>query len=236
MKITSVLTAVNNNPKYTRFIPFFIEQWQKLYPNIKIKIVFIGSSIPSNLEKYKEYILLFPEIPNISSVYIAQTIRILYPALLDDSEVTVITDMDMVPGNRTYFQQEIEEGSFTIFRPLECVGQGEIAICYNAAQTSVWKSIFGINNIDDVRSFLIKKYKYSDGIHGGKGWTTDQLLLFNAVANWTCGKRNIIGDSQFRRLDFFHHKYDKNKFIEMLNTELYSDAHFYADLCPWSDI
>ena len=235
MKITTVLTAVNNNPKYTKFIPFFISQWKKLYPEIKIKIVFIGSELPSKLEQYKEYIDLFPEIPNISSVYIAQTIRLLYPALLQD-EVTVITDMDMVPGNRTYFQQEIEEGSFTIFRPFECVGQGEIAICYNAAQTSVWRSMFSVNTVDDVRSFLIKKYRYSDGIHGGKGWTIDQLILFNFVANWNGGKRNILGDSQFRRLDFFHHNYDKNTFLSMLNTEEYSDAHFYADKCPWSDI
>jgi hypothetical protein len=235
MKITTVLTAVNDNPKYTKFIPFFISQWKKLYPEIKIKIVFVGSQLPSNLNIYKDYIDLFPEIPNISSVYIAQTIRLLYPALLQD-EVTVITDMDMVPANRTYFQQEIEEGSFTIFRSLECVGQGEIAICYNAAQTSVWKSVFGINTLEDVRSFLIKNYKYCDGIHGGKGWISDQLLLFNSVSNWNGGKRNILGDKQFRRLDFFHHNYDKNMFLSMLNTEEYSDAHFYADLCPWSDI
>jgi hypothetical protein len=235
MKITTVLTAVNNNPKYIKFIPFFISQWKKLYLEIKIKIVFISSELPSKLEQYKEYIVLFPEIPNISSVYIAQTIRLFYPALLQD-EVTVITDMDMVPGNRTYFQQEIEEGSFTIFRPFECIGQGEIAMCYNAAQTSVWRSIFSVNTVDDVRSFLIKKYRYSDGIHGGKGWTRDQLLLFNSVTSWNGGKINILGDTQFRRLDFFHHNYDKNTFLSMLNTEEYSDAHFYADKCPWSDI
>lgn len=235
MKITSVLTAVNNNPKYVRFIPFFIQQWKKLYPHINIKIVFIGSKLPDNLKEYEEYIDVFPEIPGISSVYTAQTIRILYPALMGDNEVTVITDMDMVPANKSYFNQEIQDNSFVVFRPLNCVGQGEIAICYNAAPTSVWKEVFGINTIDDVQTFLINKYKYSDGKHGGKGWNTDQILLYNAVTSWN-GDICIVGDDTFRRLDFFHHIYDKSTFLKMLNSEAYSDAHLYADLCPWSDI
>jgi hypothetical protein len=235
MKITTVLTAVNNNPKYTKFVPFFIRQWKKLYPDIKIKIVFIGCQLPDYLKEFSDYIDLFPEISGISTVYTAQTVRIVYPAILGPDEVTVITDIDMVPGNRTYFQHEIEDNSFAIFRPLECVGKGEIAICYNAASTSVWKYMFNVNTVEDIRSYLVRKYRYTDGVHGGRGWNTDQILLFNTVTNWN-GKKYIIGDFNFKRLDSFEHKYDKDKFLIMLNTEQYSDAHLYADACPWTNI
>ena len=68
MKITSVLTAVNNNPKYFRFIPFFVETWKRLYPDVKIRIVFVGNELPPELEAYTEYCVCFPEIPGVSSV------------------------------------------------------------------------------------------------------------------------------------------------------------------------
>ena len=96
MKITTVLTAVNNNPKYTRFIPLFIFRWNVLYPGIRIKIIFIGNSIPRQYTKYSEYFELFPEIKAVNSVYIAQTIRLLYPALLGPNETVVITEIEAI--------------------------------------------------------------------------------------------------------------------------------------------
>ena len=101
MKITTVLAALNDNPKYTRFVPGFVRTWRRLYPDFRVRIVFIGNTLPKELEPFREWIELFPEIPGVSTVYTAQTIRLLYPALLDPSEVTVITDIDMLPANRT---------------------------------------------------------------------------------------------------------------------------------------
>jgi hypothetical protein len=72
-----------------------------MYPLIRVRIIYIGDEIPSLYADYSEYFTLFHAIDGISTVYTAQTIRILYPALLHDDDVTVITDMDMIPGNST---------------------------------------------------------------------------------------------------------------------------------------
>jgi hypothetical protein len=233
MKLTTVLTAVNNNPKYTRFIPVFIHQWKHLFPEMNIKIVFIGE-IPLEFQKYSEYIVSFPEIPNVSTVYIAQTIRILYPAILSDSETTLITDIDMLPGNRRYYTDklaDIDGSKFVVMRPFSCVGPHEIAICYNAAHTSTWSSVFGIKTIDDIRKFLIENYSHVDGKHGGIGWNKDQLILYTNVMKHP----HVITDELFfNRLDIYHHRYDIHRFKIYLETSSFSDAHMYADGCPWT--
>lgn len=233
MKLTTVLTAVNNNPKYTKFIPIFIHQWRRLFPELSIKIIFIGA-IPPEFERFSDYLISFPEIPEVSTVYTAQTIRILYPAVLDKSETTIITDIDMLPGNRAYYTDKlahIDDSKFVVMRPLSCVGPQEIAICYNAARTSTWSSVFGIKTVDDIRKFLIENYTRVDGIHGGVGWNRDQLLLYSRVIN----QPNLITDDTYhRRLDINHHKYDIHRFKTYLDTGSYSDAHMYADACPWT--
>jgi hypothetical protein len=233
MKINTVLTSVNDNPKYTKFIPLFIQTWKKMYPLIRVRIIYIGDEIPSLYADYSEYFTLFHAIDGISTVYTAQTIRILYPALLHDDDVTVITDMDMIPGNSTYFLEDVPNDSFLIFRPLSCVGVNEIAICYNAASTSTWRDLCKIDSTEDVKNFLINNYHGSDGQHGGQGWSQDQLLLFASV--WQSNKpRKVLDDSTFNRLDFYHHQYHIETFVRLLKTNNHSDAHLYADLCSWT--
>lgn len=236
MKPTCVLTAVNANPKYTRFIPAFIAQWKRLYPDLKLRIVWIGSELPDEFKHYSEHIVCFPELPGVSSVYTAQTIRILYPALMGPTDVTIITDMDMLPANRSYFSTKLEgvpDNAFVSMRPLSVVSPGQIAMCYTVASTPVWQRLFGIRSEDDIRAFLVSNYNSStDGVHGGKGWYQDQELLYRHVVHAPSFIQ--LDDSGFRRLDYFHHRYDMNLFLSMLRSEQYSDAHFYADECPWS--
>ena len=237
MRITTVLTAVNNNPEYTRFIPIFIYMWKKFYPQINVRIIYIGNDLPISLHTFSDNIIVFPPIEGVSTVYTAQTIRILYPALLDENETTVITDMDMLPANKTYFSSlinEIPSNTFLMFRDLRCVSPDQIPICYNAASTSIWKKVFGINSINDIRSFLREKYDLqTDGIHGGHGWYTDQVLLRKHV--FSSGVSLLtLNDNGYKRLDIYDHRYNIPLFIEKLKTMSYSDAHLYSHECPWS--
>lgn len=236
MKITRVLTAVNNNPKYTRFIPIFVKFWKDTYPHIKITIVYIGGFIPAEYAEYSDLFVLFPEIPGISSVYIAQVIRIVYPALMGPSDTTVITDMDMLPGKNNYFVLKVDSlrrNAFVSLRPLSCVGKHEIAICYNVASTSTWRSIFEINTHEDVRAFLVKHYRPVDGIHGGVGWTQDQLILFKYISSYT-GDVIILDDQLMNRLEPYIHNYDIQTFIRMSGDSNYSDIHLYSEDCMWT--
>lgn len=236
MKITTVLTAITNNEKYYRFIPLFIKRWKTLFPDINIVIIFIGVKPPACLIPYKSYIRVFEPIPEVSDVFISQTIRLLYPAILDPNEVTMITDIDMIPGNRlSYYTNKIKdvnEDSFIVFRPLACVGPNEIAMCYNAANTKVWSSVFGIATIEDIVVFLKNNYNFADGKHNGIGWVQDQRILHNYVINSSL-PTVFLDDSYYNRLEPHHHKYNIESFIEMIKDD-FSDVHIYADECPWT--
>ena len=108
MKLDCVLTAVNENTLYLDFIPFFVDTWNKLYPDVDVKVVLIMSEIPSNLEKYKNNIILFKPIPSINTSFISQYIRMLYPCILNYKNGVMITDIDIIPMNKVYYTHPIE--------------------------------------------------------------------------------------------------------------------------------
>ena len=237
MKITTVLTALNYNDKYIRFVPLFIRQWKLVFPEIKVVIVFIGNKIPLCLRNYKDNIVLFDEIEGLSSVYIAQTIRLLYPALLPVDETVLITDIDMLPGmNKDYYTTKIEHISNNVFvsmRPLSSVSANEIAMCYNVARTDIWAKIFNVHSKDDIVQFLIRHWSGGNGLHGSDGWTQDQHILYTFF-HMNNVEAIILNDSYMKRLDFDQHRYDKQKFVEKIRDPTYSDVHLYADVCNWS--
>ncbi len=233
---------MNDNPKYTKFIPLFVEQWLRVLPSCHITIIYIGESVPNTVpEKYNAYIRCFKPIAGIHTAYIAQVIRILYPSLLDPDDVIMITDMDMIPGKGTYFTSDaihsVSDNAFVSFRPLSVVPANQIAMCYVAAKGSTWRSVFSINTERDIERFLTEHYyRAYDGVHGGNGWYSDQSLLYQYVMAWN-GLFVELNDSQtgFRRLDYYHHHYDKSRFVSLLDNPVYSDCHLYSHMCNWSD-
>ncbi len=240
-KISYALTAVNDNPKYTRFIPLYIKVWKKLYPDIKPVILYIGHE-NEELDEYKNYIIYIDPIEGLDTAFVAQTIRILYPSLLDNTGAVVISDMDILPGDGKYFSHHISsynKNTFISYRPKHVVAHNQIAICYNAAYPEVWRDIFNIHNLDDIVKFLQKNYRnHYDGIHGGKGWYSDQEILYQYVTEWQKKGNNLIylGDNttNFKRLDYFHHCYNMTNFMKLYKQYNSSDCHLYASECPWT--
>ena len=56
----------------------------------------------------------------------------------------MITDMDMLPMNRTYYTENIksfDNSKFIYFRGNVCISHKEIAICYNVASPKTWKEM-----------------------------------------------------------------------------------------------
>ena len=141
MKLTNVLVSTNMNPLYYKFIPIFIKAWNKLFPNVKVTIVVVAKELVDELLPYKDNIVLFPPIENMNTAFIAQNIRLLYPALMDAEGGILITDMDILPMNRRYYTESISSfvaSKFITYRPRSVVGKGEIAMCYNIATKDVW--------------------------------------------------------------------------------------------------
>jgi hypothetical protein len=250
MRISHVISAVNKNPSYTRFVPLFVRQWKRLFPDIGITIIFVDPSptLPEELSAYRQYIQHYAPPPNISTAFIAQSIRILWPALIETSDQdsgVIISDIDLIPGNNIYFDvplRPFSPSTFISMRPQEVTqAPDQIAICYNVATPRIWSEIFGIRDVADIDRFLCEnnpKGGYNDA-HGGTGWFSDQELLYTYVTRWhaTTGKQLVFlsdTDTCFKRLDPLDFMYDSDQMLECLRSGRYSDCHIYAHSCPWS--
>lgn len=240
MKLDCVLTACNTVPLYIDFIPLFVSAWKKLYPNVDVKIILISEEIPEKFSKYAENIILFKPIPNISTAFISQYIRILYPAILNYDNGIMITDIDMIPMNRTYYTKNIEnisDDKFVYMRDVLLSQYRQIAICYNVGKNSTWSEIFDIKSKDDIIKRLTDVYSkinYEEG-HGKSGWSRDQIDFYQYVRKWDIDTNRfvILKDSKtgYRRLD-------RNTFLlnnslkDYIKKGLFSDYHCYR---PYKD-
>jgi hypothetical protein len=246
MKLDCILTACNDNPMYCDFIPIFIKTWNKLYPGVDVKIIFISDSIPEKFKEYNNNIILYKPEYNIPTAFISQYIRLLYPALLNYTNGILITDMDMLPMNKTYYKKNIEEYSDDKFIYLRdvCMEYSQIAMCYNVAINKIWKEIFNINSIEDI-NIRLKNIIYEINNNyqiRGNGWCIDQCHLYKYVKDWNIKTNNFIklsdcvtGFSRLDRCESFSIKIS----IELENkikSGFYSDYHCLRPYSTYKEI
>jgi hypothetical protein len=225
MKLTTVLGSVNNNPAYYKFIPKQIQFWRNF--GIRFFCIFVGDSLPEELLSYKDSIYLWNQTPHLESVYVAQNIRLYYPALLSlpEDEMVMITDMDMLPVSETYYTSGLEQFSkddFIYYRHI--IDNKEFAMCYNAAHPSVWENIFNIHSLKDIeRELLANNPKGFHGVPGSHGWSVDQEILYKKLINY---KNLHILNRPLKRLHFsdflYHIQRGDTQYIKN-----YDDAHFH---------
>ena len=233
MKLDCVLTACNTISTYCEFIPFFIKTWNKLYPNVDVKIILINDVIPEAYNDYKNNIILFKPIPNISTAFTSQYIRLLYPALLNYENGILITDIDMIPMNSNYYIKNIEniENNKFVYYRTALLDKKQIAICYVAANNTIWKEIFNIHSVDDIYKRFDEVIKNYTGIHK---WCIDQVDLYKYVMAWNNKTNNFITINDhiagFKRLNRGNNlinnmsKIDETT-IHRIKTGYYSDYH-----------
>jgi hypothetical protein len=228
MKLGTILTATDLNPLYSEFIPNFIKAWNILFPDADVVIVLIADEIPENLKQYDKNLKLFRPVPNVHTAFQAQCIRLLYPRLIERNEGVLITDMDMLPMNRSYYIdaiRDIPDDTFVTYRDV-CLPT-EIAMCYNIAIPKVWAGVFGNASTESILQSWYVSTKY-DGQHGGEGWGTDQQILLKKF-NWWSGPKVTLNDSitKFNRLDRIHPWVFSNKeqLKQTIQGGIYIDYH-----------
>jgi hypothetical protein len=185
LELTHVLMAVDSNARYLDLWPVAKRAWAEIV-GLEPLLVLVAeeSDVPAHLADDPCVHVFEPE-PALSTVFQAQCIRLLYPALLATEGAVVISDVDMVPMSARYFHRplaRIAREDFVAYRDL-LLPLGEIPICYNAALPATWASVFGVRDLNDVRSHLrtwAGGVEY-DGTHGGAGWTTDQRRLYRVL-------------------------------------------------------
>ena len=249
MKIDCVLTAVNEDPIYIDFIPIFIKSWNKLYPELDVKIVLIANCIPERFELYKDNIILFKPIKDVLTGFTAQFIRLLYPCILNYKNGVIITDMDMMPINRRYFTEHIkvyDNDKFIYYRGFEVDKNSELSMCYNVATPEIWRDIFKINSVDDIVN-RIKEVKSTTHIvkgHGRAGWSTDQKTLYRKVMEWNKITNNLVrlidNKTGFVRLNriftFSNGKIQNDNIINGIKSGYYKDYHMFRPMNKYSEL
>jgi hypothetical protein len=204
MKIGTIVTATDLNPQYYEFVPNFVKAWKAVIPEADVRIVLVADSIPEALMPWSAQLVLSKPIPGVLTAFHAQCIRLLYPREVARDEGVLITDMDMLPGNRKYYVESIrcvQNDGFVVYRDV-CF-PGEIAMCYNVAHPSTWASMFGSEPTEAVlRSWCPAD---CDGTHGGVGWGTDQIKFKQIFDAWG-GHKVAMNDTitKFFRLDRDH--------------------------------
>jgi len=139
-------------------------------------------------------------------VFLAQNLRLLIPALYPE-DVCILSDIDMMPLSKKYFQDSISklsEDKFVVYRS-DATPDSMLPICWNAALGKTWGEIFSIKNMDDIDETLKKWYpkKYKPY---KKNWYIDQIKLreyLNIFEKNNSGRVNyfIDDDLGFGRLN-----------------------------------
>ena len=245
MKLDCVLTAVNEKKLYLDFVPIFIKTWNKLYPDIDVKIILISTKIPENLLLYKKNIILFKPIKNVLTSFISQFIRLLYPCILNYNNGVLITDMDMLPMNSTYYTDNIlsyDNTKFIYYRENICNEFNQIAMCYNIATPKIWREIFKINSLEEIK-MNIKEVFDSNTIkegHGNTGWCMDQIKLYNKVMKWNKKTNNFVRlkekNTGYKRLDRISFKTLDSSTQKNIIYGKYTDYHMHRPMSRYSKI
>lgn len=228
MKIGTILTATDLNPLYVEFVPLFISAWHTLFPEADIVIVLVASEIPTYLLPYTAHIRLSPPIEGMKTAFQAQCIRLLYPRHIMRNEGVIISDMDMIPMNRSYYEKPIKDFADDMFISYrDVLLPSQLPMCYNIAHPSIWKSVFGSETDEEILWKWYGAIKY-DGIHGGLGWSTDQFMLMKAYNTWP-GPKIVLNDkiTGYRRLDRIHpHVFERrDELSSAIRSGTYSDYH-----------
>jgi len=235
MKLTTVISSVNSNPDYYNFLPYQILFWTKF--GIKFICIYVGEQIPSELQQYKEHIILWDKNKDLHSAYVAQNIRIFYAGLINlpDDECIMLTDMDMLPCSKSYYTDNLEKYTKEDFIYYRTIHPTEnIYICYNTAHPSLWGKIFGINSIDDIEKELNLNYcKGYNGVPGSTGWCSDQELLAIKLLNYNKLDGSIKINNYFHSLKKTIKRLEVRDYINYLQNgnnnflHLYDDVHFH---------
>lgn len=224
MEIGHVVSACNDHPSYMSMIPPFVRAWQTLYPEVLVHIVLViphGNPefrFPEWLQRFilcsssfaQPRVRFVPMIcpPEVSTQFTSQFIRVLYPGMIaPDDKAVLVTDIDMLPMNRTHFKcphylgTPIPSDSFVIFRPPT---DNQVYICYCAAQPQTWRQVTGIDSWEKLREKLAEVYSSiapkDRDVHAGPGWYADQNELYNMVVAWDCSRKDC--SSKDRKLSF----------------------------------
>ena len=234
MKISHVLSAVNDNKKYGMFVRSFIKTWIFLFPDICPVVVYTGKNLDEFIinndipVKYVKYLKHF-YIDGVDTCFTAQIIRLFYPALLQSSDFVLISDIDMIPLNRKYYENvDATKEQFICYRS-DCLGDTNMyPICYNAAVPKKWSEIFQIfspQHIEDQITYIYGRIQYNG--RNNHFWYTDQFHLHYIISQ----RKDVLflTDIQNKYYRLPYRDCTLPDFSKRIQNGVYNDYHMSKD-------
>ena len=220
LKLNRVILATDANPDYIEFWPIVAKAWKEIV-GLKPTLALIAHD-DIEIDETLGEVLRFKPLDGIPTSFQAQVIRLFLPALFPD-DGCILSDIDMIPLNTTYFTESVAscpEDSFVVYRDQAYTPDVPAhPMCYVAAQGSTFGEVFNISSKDDITHQLETFYSYN------LGWCTDELMLYDRLVAWKdfntrCVKLGHGIGNRVNRVDW---QLDRN----LLRFDHYIDAH-----CP----
>lgn len=167
-------------------------------------------------------------IENINKPFLAQNIRLLAPSLFPN-DISIISDIDMMPLSKDYFQKSIKnyaDDKFILYRT-GVTSENMYPICYNAAKGTTWSEIFEVESLEDIQ-YKLKLWNPESYEIEGRNWYLDQILLKKNLDNFKDkhSERLVMlndNETKFERLNRTQMRFLFSKFYQPGKN--YSDFH-----------
>jgi len=220
--IKRAIVSSDKNPLYLDFWPIVAKAWNRM--GIKPTLALIGDGDIEVDETLGDVIRL-NSIPGVSDGLYAQMVRLLLPICFDE-EICLLSDIDLIPISKSYYVDRVKGFSpdmLVMYRDTAYSPEMKrYAMCYIAAQGSLFKEIFGIYCVEDIPK-LIKKWADIK-----LGFETDEKLLYRYLRAWGNFEKQTVklGESDkisaYTRIDRAKWGYDAER---LLFEDSYIDCH-----------
>ena len=220
MLIERAIVSTDSNPIYYEFWPLVARGWRNF--NIEPTAAVIGEL---NLDYAFGTVIKMPAIEDIPSDFVAQVIRFIIPCFFPE-EVSITSDMDMIPLSRDYFTRQItacKNDDILIFSADAYKEELRYPMCYIAAKGKYFQQIIGLKDLEPgtIREFI--RYLFSLN----KKWATDELFFAEMLHKSPLLKQTVFlsrggwNPCAKNRIDRVAWRYSKFG----LMTDRYIDAH-----------
>lgn len=216
--IDRVIVSTDMSPTYVQFWPIVAKVWKGVV-GLPCTLVVIGSpdeSIDTSLGD----VIFFEPLEGIPTSLQAQVIRLFIPCLDQyQDQICLISDIDMIPLCKRYFKRSVKnipDDRFVVYR--DGLHKGErYPMCYNAAKGCVFREIFNVKSLEDIRAVIIEWAALD------LKWNTDELMLTQLVKNWheTSQRCVCLGHDAEKRIDRSDWAYSEH----LVRKHFYIDAH-----------
>jgi len=191
LTIDRVILSSDSNLDYLSFWPIVAKAWRDIV-GVKPTLFLIAGEEVKIDESLGDVIRIKP-IPGIPTSYQARVIRLLAPGLFPD-EVSIVSDIDLVPLSRQLFikpLQDVPDNHFVSFN-YRCSHTGlfkqfpkRYFMSYSVAKGKTFSELFGLYSIDKIPEKMCEWYdlQLSSQLAGGVR-ELDEYILTSALYNW----------------------------------------------------